>query len=1328
MDNFQLYKHLSDIYNIKTDTYAIDYVTPSSASSEFQMLRNYYDLSEHALMQILFTKSIQEKEYNENNRHYANFILKEKYIVWYNDANYDDNIVYYEYDMKKALTLTYTDEKIIDFDLSFYASVDTRYYLFYLDTIAQLYAQAYDKKLNNMPLVSNRISLKSRYAKTSSIYDISLIRTHQGYTEFYLDVNMNEITYEVIDVQLSGVDVGNGFTIFKNDILQHLRYLCCSDDIKYTGLDYLKTVEYFYRLCRLKLSYMIANCIRSLPHTDADVAHNEISNYILEKILPVLVNFRTAIENEILQSDAMKMSKTVKYNKAVLESSTELHNINKQIKDNKEKIELNESLIYSIQQDYDNIQGNHITCTILLFAIIFVSILIFFISLDQNVKGMISLVMTIVVLVFMIFIYVSLASSSEYFEDNPVAYPSFQVTSNNRNYGYGFSARTIVIGGSSVASGSDYWHAFDNNQDTMWKSADNKYNTNGEAISEYMTQYKGEYLKIDLGEYVVLSLYSIITNSANSNSYPKKLRLYGTNSSDAWVNSNSDKWILLSDQDNVTYQNNLKSFGFRSTLPPYRYYMLIVNKINQGTKVEIKTLTLFGNKYIQTAIITSEPKRNVDKDDEVALPVMPLPDNYDDVGLINWDIELNANKKTTSGTVNAYLDLSISDNPYAFDNSIKKTYTNQTYSLDIYKSGYITGYVVNNANSIELSDVYYKLTVRYYPMIQDEDQTAKLSSIFGIFDEEKLKRDTFNLLTASESTYSSVLNTCNLEYSRLSRIRTTAIDTCNILKDQLRDQGTMSDLLRIINSSNQILLQEINNSNYFQQKLLENTRILKEKNDVYSQNADIITSLTNSLNALRQKRTQTLAAFENYMTASEKELYDGIADSYEGEEYGNILLENAAIRNMSNMVKQIYETTVTRQPLIKGIQDETKNKLSLKAKYDLDASMIDYENSLRNDLINSTQKINDDFIDTLQQLQTRFDELSSPLSTARTARDQAKTYADERLQAFNEEYDTSYTSLEKANAGLRKDIDKQNALIATANQEYADLSYDEAEAMQRTRTATITYLFYDALRQETQESLNYYRNTVIPLFDRQLTTLADEKSRLNDQLRTLTQNANQLKSDAQAEFEKLAIRKALEINELKDIRAQNIQEIANQSIRRQRKIQEAIDAKNNRDKIEKDLQEWVKKKSKVDSEATFYKGISDEMKADINEYEVLKDADTIIIYSMNDNINGINHDLIVPNITNEYYNFDKYRKEIKNHASQSESEVNNRILNMKYMEARTILFLHLTLIISLCMTIYYYMSSNLAIIIAIIASTIALIIYSFSTTRLVRNRARQYYW
>ena len=117
-----------------------------------------------------------------------------------------------------------------------------------------------------------------------------------------------------------------------------------------------------------------------------------------------------------------------------------------------------------------------------------------------------------------------------------------------------------------------------------------------------------------------------------------------------------------------------------------------------------------------------------------------------------------------------------------------------------------------------------------------------------------------------------------------------------------------------------------------------------------------------------------------------------------------------------------------------------------------------------------------------------------------------------------------------------------------------------------------------------------------------------------------------------------------------------------------------------------------------------------------------------MIYSINDNINGINYDLITPNMSSEYYEFDKYRKSMQVSAYKSEFDVNNKVLEIRGMEAKTVLFLNLSLIIMICITIYYYLSSHIAALIAIVAIMIAIIMYAVKMRGPVRSRARNYYW
>ena len=277
MDNFKLYQYLINAYNISPYIYANNYLESTSTVNNNQALyalNENYQLSEDILLKLLFSKYIYDKELNNDNNTYTNFILRsdKNYINYYENENFIYNTYYFE-DNMKVLNINdesakpYMNDKIIDFDMTKYASDKVRCYLFYLDIISQIYAFIYDLKKNKQSININQIVLKSRYISNGN-NSLVLYVTQNANGTFQLRLKIRRSNTDVLE----GTDcfgdrpICNIYEIFKKDIERHLNYIS-GDDIKYTGILYLKTVEYFYKLCRLKLSYMIAHSIYLLPYT-----------------------------------------------------------------------------------------------------------------------------------------------------------------------------------------------------------------------------------------------------------------------------------------------------------------------------------------------------------------------------------------------------------------------------------------------------------------------------------------------------------------------------------------------------------------------------------------------------------------------------------------------------------------------------------------------------------------------------------------------------------------------------------------------------------------------------------------------------------------------------------------------------------------------------------------------------------------------------------------------------------------------------------------------------------------------------------------------------
>jgi len=169
----------------------------------------------------------------------------------------------------------------------------------------------------------------------------------------------------------------------------------------------------------------------------------------------------------------------------------------------------------------------------------------------------------------------------------------------------------------------------------IYHSASNTYNSSdGFGINEYRTNYKGEFVLIDLGKEIYLDNYKMqhreVLSTIGSTALPVSWRIYASNNNDVFqeinvtlngndVNTktvaNHESWVLLDEKENSAdlwieseqyNQYNSGTFQYRKNLNvkldskqilSYRYFMVIFNKIeaNKNKNFILDTLNLFGN-------------------------------------------------------------------------------------------------------------------------------------------------------------------------------------------------------------------------------------------------------------------------------------------------------------------------------------------------------------------------------------------------------------------------------------------------------------------------------------------------------------------------------------------------------------------------------------------------------------------------------------------------------------------------------------------------------------------------------------------------------------
>lgn len=1340
MDNFKLYNYIVDAYNISPYLYTDIESKPTTYNETLSILNENYNLSEDLLLRLLFSKYIYDQELTIDNGSYIRFMLNENRntINFYRTENIIGNTYYFEDNFNIMNILDdaakpYMNENIIDFDISKYASYNVKCYLFYLDIISQLYARLFELKKYKQSVTVYEIQLRSRYM-INGTNSMILYATQDQNATFNMRIRITRSNTDVLEKTDCFADrsICNIYNIFKKDIERHINYFN-GDDIKYTSLIYIKTIEYFYKMCRLKLMYMIAHSIYLLPYTSAtkDI-HDNIENYILEYILPVFTNFKNAINLNILKDDDMINSKNLLYNKYVIDTSTMLQSINNKLKNNKSQLIINKSTIKTIDYKYKEANTKYIISAFLLFGVILSSLLIYNLNIKYKAKSFIFLIQCVFIIVVVILIYSSYGYwnyNIESFEDIDIIFPRQLPKPENLrwiNYiqSFYYDDNTLVRIKASDTMNRPI-SIFDNNDTTSW-STTNQF-TNGSANRNMKGfGYNAEWVLIDLGEYIKIKQYSLSYGSVGNGA--KSFKVYGTNNNKAWVAINdatnatfgAEYWTLLSEKTNIYNINDALPYILDDTkINYYRFYLLMVSDIRiGGTVLNIKNWILYGTRKIETIEIKLDSKNYTSSEYAQNIDNLKLPDTYDDSRLINWDINLYGNSEQQS--VNAVLDLSIGTYAFNSGTNLNKSYTNNTDILDVYDSGYVTGTIITNKNIV---NTYYALNIKYYNNMWDESQNELITNL-----------DNISNLAANTSN--------RLIQRRLDLITSNALlSACNLANQKLEDrrQSSNLELNRLIDIYNYTC--NIMNSNNILNNLIYNSNILKTNYDKLVGEVEYFrgivqgliredATLAANISTARQQRDQILTDLQKYeglIDAETNRQISVISDRANSPEYRTLII-TAAVNYVSNLSRD-YD-----YDLPQGYERELN---SLRGATSILAGSITGLNTTISGLIstsnenaarlNSLYTINSGFSSEILDATKILEASNIRAGEAFNRRVDAQNNISQITTDLNKIYTKNFTTVKELNDFLTKKLADSQGAEANALREYGELKVEEQTANSirsaADKIAAVNILFaieiggqikqLDGLIKDNEQKLN----EKISLRDSVLTQFQTARETSFSQIRE-QYDANYLAN--------LTIQS--QITELQIEALQRKNAIAYQVRLRQLKEQEAFLAKANRDNLIEELRAKRDQLQILYENSEYYQQVAYNIRKDIKITQMIRDIDILILYSINDNINGINYDIIIPNLQSEYYHYNDYSNSLNYDVTKSTNTINNKILAMKELEAKTKLFLNISLIISICIIIYYYVSIMLALIIAILSIIIVIYIYIYNMNRTVRTYAYNYYW
>lgn len=1333
MNNVKLYDHLLDIYNLSEDVYTSDeYLTLINDAKS----RNNV-LTEGKLMHIIFSKFIHDKEYiQDQHQKLLSFILRDDYINFYENEDLAANTVYFMDSMQSINMAPYRDQRIVDFDISTYASDTVRHYLFYLDVVAQIYNAAYDLKLRGLCCRPNltgtsQYVLKARYMK-NGIDNGYVLQLSQTDYEITLIIHRDNVESVIKDVTcMSTQSICAVFDIFKEDIKRHLGYLT-GDDIYYTDLNYIRTTEYFYRLCRLKLMYLVAHSMRLLPYEEKQAIHTNFVEYITKDVLPVFTNFRDNM-NVILLMGSENNSKSISYTKTVLERSSELADMNKRVASSKQKMLAYQAILKDFSDEYNASKNKHIVATILLCFVVLVSIFVFMLDWKMETKGLVSLAIVAVILVFMVILYTANNNAViENFEDAPTKYPRYPATVQNEYY-YPDGSRTQVrVRGSSLGNGSQYYYAIDNNDTTEWRGASGNYNaTTGMKISG------SDYLMLDLSEYIILNYY--IIKVSNVNGAPKKFQLYGSNSNYAWnAADDTTKWELIDSKTSVSYTPASATIEVKNNNKEYRFYMIKIDQIyGSGGSAGVRGLEIYGDKQVSIATLTSRKVTVRGDATYVNFTAVPLPDDYSDNRLIDWSISISANRDSgqIGGEVKAYLDLSVGR--FAFTNkaTLSDTFEGIVSPLDPYDSQHITGIAVST-NGLSLTNVKYVLTVRYYPNVYDQDQERLITETDNIFtqvDDKKAERDEYQDL------YKYYMGLYDLQHSTNVELKGIA-DSSNLYLQDIIGQinavtgrtSVIDDLLSQISTSNSFLTSRITTSNLLREEYERKVRdVLKLTGDLSDlTQANNWYETTCNISGLRTTQQALFQSLEIYISASDKLQYANEQNVYASAAYERVLkkaLEDKIVDLTSDIGLQEARKVLQEKTALSQQADANAQTAQLL----LDRKNAEYQRDVKNELYKKVDGALTDYTTELSGLQGHYRDVDGYAQSARDQRILNESAASGTLATMNSTYGTNFKTMDEMNEYLQDRISGDKSSLAEINTEYQQLIINEQAASSAESKAKSLGALNLALAKETQTTIDAYNKVRIEA-GRRRDKYLQEQPALQSSLQSAKSKSDNDKQTALDAYSQIDRDTQKIINEKRIERESIIIQIAAQYAQKFEMQKQEFIAKSNWDVWYKKLEEKRKEKEAAEAEKTYYKGLSDEIKGDVGDpasiYAMFQDMDIMIKYKINDNINGINYDLIVPSLNNEYHNFNIYKNTMQAYASKSEYDVNNLLLTIRETDAKTMLFLNICMTISLTMAIFYYLSIYVAGTVAIIAVIMAIVIYSIRIKKPVRTGSKYSYF
>jgi|LakMenEpi03Aug12_release.lakeMendotaPanAssembly.Ray.scaffolds.fasta_scaffold00020_62 hypothetical protein len=1261
-----IYDKLLSVYDISPNNYA----------------RAYDTISEESMMKLIFSKFIHDKQASSVNKKYIDYILKYNFIQFYEAEEILQNNTYYLENFQKILDASPEENReIVDFDISRYASETIKQYFFYIDIISQIYDNVSTMKTGKLGIAPNEITLRCRYIPTPN--DNKLLKLYDGHASGYFTMTLkitrlNNLQNDVSDIQFitnQNISFTEHTNLFKADIIKHLQYLNTGNDIKYATVAYLQNIRDFYRLCRLKLMYLVPHSIYLLTQQPAVKISEKVMYYIRQYVLPVFINMKNNFSNSVQQQTV-----TTDYNDMVFDKTNKLAKINEKLLKSKYRLLKNKRQHDYISQNVAYQKTFTTVANVVFGIVILLSLVIIAANVSMETKRFIFIILAILVLIVILVFYFMLNKVVfEKFEGPGVLtkYPKVAVQANEFNY----NETPVRVDASSIAMSA--FLAFNNSPSDSWVSGGPEVGgtyLNGNAKNTYKQSYNGEYLKIDLGEYMVLKNYTIKFNTPECG--PKKFRIYGANSNVGWTDINHNVWQQLDNQDNIIYSTGMsQQFNLTTNTIPNRYYMMVVNKITGTTsnRVNISEWELNGTREQKEAIISSGAKSVSANQTLIQLQPMQLPHDYDDKGLISWDLKVNCRKTTVSAVLDGLVIVNTSPqlSEITITNSENQEITvsqtfNDTVMLNAFRSGTVDAYIT--LYQPVLSNYNYEIKLRYYPVVPDKEKEELIvQNIAATLGPPSAIQKAIQYATNATARYQAA-------QAAIAASNILFIDNKNLIERQistLRGQlvNNVHEAQGILESCNLVYSQ---NEQVIANKLIEfamSSSNLGISSNIYMQTSNYILDTGANVNQLNMQRVDVITKFKQYLSISQQ-----TSDAEVYKLQADLAQANTSISPST----QNYYSDIASINMEKLQADERTAKASAEIAY-------------------------------LAYYRVR--------ETALQEQNDAIEKAAELLAQLNEKYNLNETNVDNMLQAIKTKYETDKAYTDQYNADTKALQQSESDYIQLKAFADTSILTYDTYITDS-EALVLSLEALLLDSRRNRDSILAEKQRLERELATAEGWSRGMLNAAQSRIDALILRKNIQIQDLKLQKQDLDDEFGREFKTKEEKFQEELREKQHYEDLPSLLASKVEAKKLQIEEADYYK----EVTGDYEISNIFNDMDMQVMYNINDSVSGLNYEMIKPVLNKEYDQYNKTSTAIEAHTASSNQNLNIKQLEAYYYKAYTNLVIRISLIMCISMILYYSNNPRTAVAIAIIGITIVLTIYNVELQVRVRTKYKNKYW